>query len=58
MANQPDECENGEVQPDSSQPGGGTAEEREHGHRIQHHNRPITSPTDPEAVRPGDADVS
>lgn len=52
MPNQPDECENGEVQPDSSQPGGGTAEEREHGHRIQHHNRPIATPTDPEAVRP------
>lgn len=58
MANQPDEGDNGERQPDSTRPGGGTDEEREHGRRIESHNRPITTPTDPEATKPGGAEVT
>jgi hypothetical protein len=43
----PDTCDNGELQPDARRPSGGTEDERAHGHRIQHHNRPITATTDP-----------
>lgn len=39
-------CENGEVQPDDTQPAGGTPEHRDDGHRIEKHNRPITHPQD------------
>lgn len=47
MPDLPD-CENGELQPEP----GRTAEEREHGRRIQTHNRPITAPIEDESTRP------
>ena len=47
MSDLPD-CDNGELQPEP----GRTAEEREHGRRIQTHNRPITAPIEDEATRP------
>jgi hypothetical protein len=47
-----DECENGELQPDPEAPSGGTPSAREHGQRLERHNRPITAATDQEATRP------
>jgi hypothetical protein len=49
-----DECDNGELQPDPEIPSGGTPAAREHGHRLEHHNRQITAttPTEPESTQP------